>query len=90
MVTADAPGDESAASHVSSADTPPEHGEQDDERWEHALPLNGVNVGDIVLPAVPVAPGAQTSAPAQTSASGASPANPFESGRTYDWMAPKS
>src|SRR5262249_46754337 len=42
-------------------DAPPERGEQDDERWEEALPLNGVNVGDIVLPAIPVA-GARSNA----------------------------
>jgi hypothetical protein len=76
-------------------DTPPELAEQDDERWEEALPLNGVNVGDRVVPAVPVA---MTAAPAATAASapaaGAPSAepreNPFESGRDYEWMKPQS
>lgn len=64
-----------------TTDVPPELGEQDDERWEEALPLNGVAVGDIVLPAIPV-----TGAP--TGAAGESHVNPFESGRSYDWMKP--
>lgn len=70
-------------------DVPPERGEQDDERWEEALPLNGVNVGDIVLPAIPVAGGRSTNATGSEIASGGpgseppSP-NPFESGRAYD------
>src|SRR5262249_29658931 len=38
-------------------DTPPEHAEQEDERWEEALPLNGVTVGDRVVPALPAATG---------------------------------
>src|SRR5258708_6669123 len=46
--TADTAGD-------GEVDSPPELAEQDDERWEEALPLNGVNVGDRVVPAVPVA-----------------------------------
>lgn len=75
-------------------DTPPELAEQDDERWEEALPLNGVNVGDRVVPAVPVA---TTAAPAATAASAPAGApsaepheNPFESGRDYEWMKPQS
>lgn len=74
-----------------ASDIPPEHSEQDDERWEEALPLNGVAVGDLVVPAIPVgnvsAP-ATASADVATSPSVASepPANPFESGRSYDWM----
>lgn len=67
-------------------DVPPELGEQDDERWEEALPLNGVAVGDIVLPAIPVS-GAATGG-ASSGESGVSPANPFESGRNYDWIQP--
>jgi hypothetical protein len=35
-------------------DTPPESNEQEDQRWEESLPLNGVAVGDLVVPAIPV------------------------------------
>jgi hypothetical protein len=92
ITTDDIDGDTDAQADADAtgetADEPPELGEQDDERWEEALPLNGVNVGDIVLPAIPVA-GAPTS---PTTATGSSaephPNNPFESGRTYDWMKP--
>lgn len=85
------PDDGTPADAESPTDTPPERGEQDDERWDHALPLNGVSVGDIVLPAIPIGgadmPGAGTSAgqPAGTTV-----ANPFESGRSYDWMGTQS
>lgn len=68
-------------------DAPPELGEQDDERWEEALPLNGVNVGDIVLPAIPVT-SATTSATPVTVPSSEPHTNPFESGRSYDWIKP--
>jgi hypothetical protein len=76
-------------------DTPPERAEQDDERWEEALPLNGINVGDLVVPALPVsptsAPAAATAAPEAAGSPSAEPrANPFESGRDYDWMKPQS
>jgi hypothetical protein len=37
-----------------SQDVPPESADQDDQRWEEALPLNSVSVGDVVVPAVPV------------------------------------
>jgi hypothetical protein len=74
-------------------DAPPEQGEQDDERWEEALPLNGVAVGDLVVPAVPtgIAPSATAIAGAAVPApsTGDVPANPFESGRNYDWMTPR-
>lgn len=65
-------------------DAPPERSEQDDERWEEALPLNGVSVGDRVLPAIPAA---GTSGTTSATASGAS-GNPFETGRAYNWMQP--
>lgn len=101
VVTADASdsqeGDQSqaeSASEEAATDTPPEHGEQEDERWEHALPLNGVGVGDVVLPAIPVTGGVpvtggddvQTGDIAPISPPGSGPSNPFESGRSYDWM----
>lgn len=75
---------------VSDADTgdaedaPPERGEQDDERWEEALPLNGVSVGDRVLPAIPAVGAAGSTSATTSGASG----NPFETGRAYDWMQP--
>ena len=75
-------------------DAPPEVGEQDDVRWEEALPLNGVTVGDLVVPAIP-AEGASTTNPtgaAATPAAAGDPAtpNPFEAGRDYGWMKPES
>ncbi len=66
------------------ADAPPVIGEQDDERWEEALPLNGVNVGDLVLPAIPISGEREA---ANVPASGTS-SNPFEMGRSYDWIKP--
>lgn len=83
-------------------DVPPQRTDQEDERWEEALPLNGVGVGDQVVPAVPVGPdqptmtsGANTSAGATTKQGqqaqpGASPLTPFEQGQSYDWMKPQS
>lgn len=47
---------------ANDVDAPPGNGPQADERWEAALPLNGVNVGDAVILAVPAA--AATGAPA--------------------------
>lgn len=75
-------------------DAPPEQGEQEDERWEQALPLNGVAVGDLVVLAVPIGNAASATADvgeaAPSSSTGDVPvANPFESGRNYDWMAPR-
>jgi hypothetical protein len=83
-------GERTAASAEDAEDTedtedaPPERSEQDDERWEEALPLNGVSVGDRVLPAIPAAGTAGTTSAAVSGASG----NPFETGRAYDWMQP--
>ena len=45
-----ADGDEDESGDM---DTPPERDQQEDERWEHALPLNDVGVGDLVVPAIP-------------------------------------
>lgn len=85
--TDEAGNDTAAETDGEVTDVPPELGEQDDERWEEALPLNGVNVGDIVLPAIPVT-GATTSAKAGSASTGEPHNNPFESGRSYDWMKP--
>lgn len=76
-------------------DTPPEVGEQDDERWEEALPLNGVSVGDLVVPAIPAAsaaPSPTNIGSAAVSATGepSTAPNPFEAGRDYGWMKPES
>jgi hypothetical protein len=79
-------------------DEPPGHGDQEDVRWEEALPLNGVAVGDIVIPAVPagsLAPSAQladTLTPADPGASpaGAEPASQPAWGQSYDWMQTKA
>jgi hypothetical protein len=78
---------ETGADQASVADAPPERGEQDDERWDEALPLNGVNVGDLVLPAIP-ATTASGAAPAVNATASAGAGNPFEAGRSYDWMQP--
>jgi hypothetical protein len=74
-------------------DLPPETGEQDDKRWEEALPLNGVSVGDLVVPAIPVSAtvgeptGAGTSVSVIPASPGTEPqANPFEAGQSYDWL----
>jgi hypothetical protein len=84
-------------------DNPPEHAEQEDERWEEALPLNGISVGDLVVPALPAAgseavtlsPTALGGVPAPgvmgLGAAGGEPhTNPFETGRDYDWIKPGS
>jgi hypothetical protein len=77
-------------------DAPPEQMEQEDERWELALPLNSVSVGDIVLPALPAASQAATAEAGVLVAATASPAagaeqhtTPFDAGRSYDWMKPQ-
>jgi hypothetical protein len=87
--------DDTQDSDDEAPDVPPEVGEQDDERWEEALPLNGVSVGDLVVPAIP-APGAAPS-PANTGSSVVSATgepstapNPFEAGRDYGWMKPEN
>lgn len=67
-------------------DVPPEVDEQDDQRWEEALPLNGVAVGDLVVAAIPASGAAAT--PADASQEARSGSNPFEAGREYGWMKP--
>ena len=84
----EAGADADADADTEVTDAPPERGEQDDQRWEEALPLNGVNVGDIVLPAIPVT-STTSSVPAGITPTGEPHANPFESGRSYDWMKPQ-
>lgn len=78
--------EEAAESEATVVDHPPERAEQDDERWEEALPLNGVNVGDIVVPAIPVTPATGDLPAANAPSSGQASGNPFEAGRAYDWM----
>lgn len=74
-------------------DAPPEVGEQDDERWEEALPLNGVSVGDLVVPAIPAAGASATNptgaAPTPAASGDPTTPNPFEAGRDYGWMKPE-
>ncbi len=104
------PYDQDEAGEMADAapvDAPPQRAgaEQEDERWEEALPLNGVGVGDQVVPAAPIGPaqpprtaaapaGANTatsSAPgAKTRQGNAGATNPFEEGKDYDWMKPRS
>ena len=69
--------------------------QQDDERWEQALPLNGIEVGDLVLPALPAAASAGGGAAlSATGGADAAPAEhqdtPFDAGRAYDWLKPQS
>lgn len=88
----DEDGDNDDASDGETPDVPPEVGEQDDERWEEALPLNGVTVGDPVVPAIPAAgdtPGSSPASAQGTNTSADPAANPFEAGRDYGWMKPE-
>lgn len=69
--------------------------QQDDDRWEQALPLNGVEVGDLVLPAIPVAfaggaPAHPDAAPGAAAAPVEHQDTPFDAGRDYDWLKPSS
>ena len=68
------------------ADEPPERVTQEDERWEEALPLNGVSVGDLVVPALPAAPtlSGLAAAPTTLSASAPTPAPTV----AYDFATP--
>lgn len=81
-------GDEADSGEVT--DEPPEQEEQEDELWEQALPLNSVNVGDQVVPAVPIPTSAHSSQVQDTSAPTTSAAEltAYEQARTYDWMKP--
>lgn len=88
-------GERTAASNAEDAedaedadDAPPERSAQDDERWEEALPLNGVSVGDRVLPAIP-ATGTAGATGGASGATGSGVGNPFEAGRAYNWMQPE-
>jgi hypothetical protein len=87
------------AGDAAGQDVPPGTGDQQDQRWEEALPLNSVSVGDVVIPAVPAASGAAPLSASPRSAAG-SAAEPGAAGggtgdpaawdRQYDWMNPKS
>jgi hypothetical protein len=76
------------------ADEPPGTADQQDQRWEEALPLNSVSVGDIVVPAVPVkrdSAAVASPATAVTDTSGdvtSSETHAWD--RHYDWMQPKA
>jgi len=97
---ADTDAEDGAGQGAPEIDSPPQRADQEDERWEQALPLNGVGVGDQVVPAVfaarPAQPRATASAPgvpdpsAPQSASDEQSLTPFEQGRSYDWMKPQS
>lgn len=85
-----------ASDDAGETDAPPEHGPQDDELWEEALPLNSVSVGDIVLPAIPAVPSTSSMPHADPQASSSTMSNSlpgtqehmslFDQGHTYDWM----
>lgn len=78
-----------------TADVPPGGG-QDDQRWEEALPLNSVTVGDLVVPAIPAVPASPAASGAPDAAgkladasarsgAGAADQTAHDEG-TYDWM----
>ncbi|GEM_PF-866947 len=80
-------------------DAPNERIAQEDERWEEALPLNGVSVGDRVTPAIPATQGAPITPPTSTAAATEPPpentpenahGSSEASGPTYDWLKPLS
>ena len=78
--------DTEATDADATPDEPPERITQEDERWEEALPLNGISVGDRVVPAI-----SATSHPSQISGAttpsadpGSSPTDP----NIPDWMRP--
>ncbi len=83
----------------SVTDEPPERITQEDHRWEESLPLNGISVGDLVVPALPAAPitGSLASAPPLATAhttitSPVTPAplaaSPATTEHSADWMKP--
>lgn len=81
---------------TSGGDEPPGTQGQEDQRWEEALPLNSVSVGDIVMPAVPATPGGDAPQPPFAAAGGTvhstfgtvTPSHPGWD-QHYDWMGPK-
>jgi len=81
----EAQGDGQVAYDQAVPDEPPERITQEDERWEEALPLNGVSVGDLVVPALPASPArsAYAAAPTSLSASVAS-TTPIPTPTAYD------
>lgn len=93
-------GSESAAGPASEtedamgADEPPGTADQQDQRWEEALPLNSVSVGDIVVPAVPVTRdvGAATkpAIPVTDTSGDVASGETHAWDRHYDWMQPKA
>lgn len=94
----DGAGDEDEGDQPEAAATGAQDAEalaeaQEDERWEQALPLNGIHVGDLVLPAIPV-PASGAAASHSATDAGATPVEqqdtPFDSGRDYDWLKPPS
>ena len=84
--------DDDAPDAAEVVDAPPEHADQEDQRWEEALPLNGVSVGDRVVPAVAIQQPETLAEVASATArpvgeSGAAP-DPAHWDRHYDWMKP--
>lgn len=59
--------------------------QQEDDRWEQALPLNGLHVGDLVLPAI-LASGTAGADPSSERAPVEQQDTPFDAGRDYDWL----
>lgn len=91
--------DDAAGEGEGGRDEPPGTRGQEDQRWEEALPLNSVSVGDIVVPAVPATPNAPggdfahasssvTGGTIQSTTGTVSPGHPAWD-KHYDWMGPK-
>lgn len=83
--------------NASGEDEPAGTQGQEDQRWEEALPLNSVSVGDIVMPAIPATPGSESARPTP-SITGAAIHSTFGTvpppshpgwDKHYDWMGPK-
>jgi hypothetical protein len=80
-----------AEDEVDAGDDNDARPEQEDERWEQALPLNGTNVGDLVLAALPVSPSESSPQVAVAADATRAPASTiFDAGRSYDWLKPNT
>lgn len=93
----DMDGEVAAGANGQEEDEPPGTQGQEDQRWEEALPLNNVSVGDIVVPAVPATPGGEPTRPSpsitgaaigRTFTTSQAPAHPGWD-KHYEWMGPK-
>lgn len=93
----DTPADTGATPDAEASDRIPASADpegsvaQEDELWEQSLPLNGLHVGDWVLPALPATPqggssGAHTTITGETRSSTTTNTGRGDAGQPYDWM----